>query len=91
MKENSVTFRARILRKEAFLPRYIVVNPEFLSGRTAAFSADVMLNEAGPFRRSIRPWGKGTDVFFFNLTARQCEKASLDTNDTCLVTLTPKD
>ena len=86
-----VTFNARILRKETFLPRYVVVRPEHASGRTAAFVADVTLNGAGPFRRTIRPWGKGSDVFFFNLTAPQCEKASLDTNDTCTVTLTPRD
>jgi hypothetical protein len=91
MEKVRVVFSARILRKEAFLPRYIVVGPEHVSGRTAAFPADVMLNEAGPFRRNIRPWGKGSDVFFFNLTAPQCEKAALDTNDTCVVTLIPAD
>jgi hypothetical protein len=48
-----------------------------------------MLNEAGPFRRNIRPWGKGSDVFFFNLTAPQCEKAGLDTHDECQVTILP--
>ena len=86
-----IIFSARILRKEAFLPRYIVVKPDCVNGRTAAFPADVILNETGPFRRNIRPWGKGSDVFFFNLTAPQCGKASLDTNDTCVVTLIPKD
>jgi hypothetical protein len=91
MEKPPVIFAARILRKEAFLPRYIVVKPEHVNGRTRAFPADVMLNETGPFRRNIRPWGKGSDVFFFNLTAPQCEKAGLDTNDTCVVMLTPKD
>lgn len=88
---ENVTFPARVLRKEAFLPRYIVVKPEYVGGRTDAFPADVMLNEAGPFRRNIRPWGKGSDVFFFNLTAPQCLSAGLGTNDECLVTLVPKD
>lgn len=91
MEPAPVTFQARILRKEEFLPRYIVVKSEYVSGRTEAFPADVMLNDSGPFRRNIRPWGKGSDVFFFNLTAPQCDKATLDTNDTCLVTLVPKD
>lgn len=91
MPGSPVTFTARILRKEAFLPRYIVVRPEHVGGRTAAFPAEVMPNGAGPFPRSIRPWGKGLAVFFFNLTARQCEKAALDTDDTCVVTMIPKD
>ena len=86
-----VRFSARILRKESFLPRYIVVKPEHVGGRTAAFAADVMLNEAGPFRRTIRPWGKGSDVFFFNLTAPQCAAARLDTHDLCTVTLLPRE
>lgn len=90
MDQDRVKFTARILRNEDFLPRYIVVKPEYVADRTQAFSANVMLNEAGPFARSIRPWGKGSDVFFFNLTAPQCTKAGLDTNDECLVTIVPK-
>ena len=90
MDQGSVSFSARILRKEDFLPRYVVVKPEYVPGRTRAFPADVMLNEVGPFARNIRPWGKASDVFFFNLTAVQCIKAGLDTNDECLVTITMK-
>lgn len=85
-----VSFPARVLRKEEFLPRYIVVKPEYVRGHTRAFPADVMLNKAGPFKRNIRPWGKGTDVFFFNLTAPQCDKAGLGTNDECTVTIIAK-
>ncbi len=91
MDEARSSFSARILRKEEFLPRYVVVRPEHVLGRTRAFPADIMLNDAGPFRRNIQPWGKGADVFFFNLTAPQCAKAGLDTHDTCLVTLIPRD
>lgn len=91
MTSASVTFPAKVLRKEAFLPRYIVVKPEHVGGRTRAFPADVMLNGVGPFSRNIRPWGKGSDVFFFNLTAPQCDKAGLGTNDACTVTITPRD
>lgn len=82
-----VSFPARLLRKQPFLPRYVVVKPDHVGGRTAAFVADILLNQSGPFRRTIRPWGKGSPVFFFNLTAVQCAKAGLDTNDTCTVTL----
>jgi hypothetical protein len=91
MDSASVSFSARVLRKEEFLPRYIVVKPEYVGARTGAFHADVTLNGAGPFRRNVRPWGKGSAVFFFNLTAPQCDKAGLDTNDECVVTMAPKD
>ncbi len=91
MENRSVSFAARILRKESFLPRYIVVKPEHVKGRNTAFLADIRLNGVGPFRRNIRPWGKGSDVFFFNLTADQCRIAGLDTNNECLVDLEPQD
>lgn len=91
MGKRSFSFVARILRKEAFLPRYIVVKPEHVKDRKAAFPADVRLNGVGPFRRNIRPWGKGLDVFFFNLTADQCRIAGLDTNNECVVDLEPQD
>lgn len=91
MASAAVSFRARVLRKEEFLPRYIVVKPDHVGGRTQAFAAEVMLNGVGPFRRNIRPWGKGSDVFFFNLTAPQCGKAGVATNDECMVTIIPQD
>jgi hypothetical protein len=91
MEKSPIVFPARILRKEPFLPRYVVVKPDHVKGKTTAFLADVMLNAARPFRRNIRPWGKGSAAFFFNLTAAQCRKAALDTNDTCEVTLIPLD
>ncbi|MEL6640326.1 MAG: hypothetical protein AAFP98_03265 [Pseudomonadota bacterium] len=91
MSGTEITFTGRILRKQEDLPRYVVVKPEHVRGHTAAFSANVKLNDAGPFARNIRPWGKGSDVFFFNLTAQQCKKANLDTNDECLVTILPKE
>lgn len=75
MAEATISFTAPVLRKEAFLPRYIVVRAEHAQGRTEAFAADVTPNGAGPFVRNIRSWGKGSDVFFFNPTAPQCEKA----------------
>lgn len=89
MSTDKVEFATRILRKQDDLPRYVVVKPEHVAGRSSAFSAEVTLNGAGPFRRNIRPWGKGSDVFFFNLTAPQCAKARLDTNDECVVAITP--
>jgi len=89
MTDGRVVFRARILRKQADLPRYVVVPPEHVRGRTGAFPVDIFLNDAGPFRRNVRPWGKGSAVFFFNLTEPQCKKAHLDTRDECEVTMVP--
>ncbi len=89
MSQSEFSFQTRILRKHHSLPRYIVVNPEFVEGRTVAFRADVLLDGAGPFERNIRPWGKGSDVFFFKLTQPQCQKAGLQTNDKCTVTVLP--
>jgi hypothetical protein len=84
-----VEFEARILRKQDFLPRYVVVKPEHVLGATQAFEASVSLNGCAAFKRNIRPWGKGSDVFFFNLTQPQCQKAGLDTGDQCTVTIRP--
>lgn len=89
MTGTTISFPARILRKESFLPRYVVIRPEHVPDRKTAFAARVTLNGSAPFARNIRPWGKGSDVFFFNLTAQQCDKAGLDTNDECIVTITP--
>lgn len=90
MGQGQISFTARILRKQATLPRYIVVESAHVRGRTQAFPAVVRLNDSGPFERNIRPWGKGSDVFFFNLTEPQCRKAGLDTNDRCVVTIIPR-
>ena len=90
MRQSEIVFSSRILRKQADLPRYIVVNPEHVPGRTGSFPALVSLNGSSPFERNIRPWGKGSDVFFFNLTEPQCRKAGLDTGDECVVTIQPK-
>lgn len=86
---GSVTFATRVLRKQDSLPRYIVVRAEHASREGVAYPAMVLLNGTGPFPRNIRPWGKGSDVFFFNLTEPQCRKAGLKTNDPVTVTIMP--
>ena len=85
------TFTARILRKQVFLPRYVVVKPEFVRGRTGSFAALVSLNGSAPFARTIHPWGKGSEAFFFNLTEPQCSKAGVDTGSDCGVRVEPHD
>ena len=85
------TFAARILRKEAFLPRYVIVKPEFVRGRTGSFAARVSLNGSDFFDRTVHPWGKGSEAFFFNLTEPQCRKAGVDTGSDCEVRVEPLD
>lgn len=89
MNESVITFSARILRKQPDLPRYIVVKPAHVQAHAKSFRAIVRLNESPLFERNIRPWGKGSDVFFFNLTDPQCRKAGLDTGDLCTVNIHP--
>jgi hypothetical protein len=89
LSQPQVEFRARILRKRDDLPRYVVVKPEHAFGAREAFEAWVSLNGASRFKRNIRPWGKGSDVFFFNLAQPQCREAGLETGDECIVTMSP--
>jgi hypothetical protein len=90
MAKNDIVFSAKILRKQDDLPRYIIVPAKHLSGRSETFGASVRLNDSPPFERNVRPWGKGSDAFFFNLTAPQCKAAKLETGDECLVTIQPE-
>lgn len=90
MSGQAITFKARIMRKQPGLPRYIAVKPEHVEGRTGSFPAMVSLNGSPPFARTIRPWGKGSDVYFFNLTAPQCQNAALETGDMCKVRIDPQ-
>ncbi len=89
MSATAITFTATILRKRPDLPRYVVVKARYLPGQTRAFAAEVSLNGSAPFPRNVRPWGNGSDAFFFNLTEPQCRAAGLDTGDTCEVRLAP--
>lgn len=86
-----LTFRARIARKQPDLPRFVVVPAELVAGRTGAFAATVTLNGGPAFQRNVRPWGKGQDVYFFNLTEPQCTRSGVDTGDICDIVLTPLD
>jgi len=85
-----ISFAGTILRKQDDLPRYIVVKPEHLAGRRAAFPARVSLDGGPDFARNIRPWGGTSNAFFFNLTADQARRSGLDTGDTCAVIILPE-
>ena len=87
--QRVIVFSTRILRKQDNLPRYIIVKPEHVLGRDEAFEALVQLNGCPPFKRNIRPWGKDSAIFFFNLSQPQCQKANLETDDACVVSIQP--
>ena len=89
LQQREIVFSSRILRKQANLPRYVVVKPEHVFGHQKAFEALVQLNGCPPFKRNIRPWGKNSEVFFFNLSQPQCRDANLDTGDVCVVSIKP--
>lgn len=84
-----LTFTARITRKQPDLPRFVVVPAAIVADRSGAFDAMVSLNGQPPFPRRIHPWGKGQEVYFFNLTALHCARNRVDTGDICNITLDP--
>ena len=86
---SGFAFTATILRKRPDLPRYVVVKPDLVAGRTTAFAARVRLNDGPDFARNVRPWGKGSAAFFFNLTLEQCRRAGVDTGDVVRVGVAP--
>jgi hypothetical protein len=91
MPQETTSFSARILRKQPDLPRYVVVDPDHVAGRQSAFAAKVSLNGCPEFERNVRPWGKGSDVFFFNPTEPHCRKAGVDKGDVGEVSIRPLD
>ena len=63
------------------LPRYIIVKAAHMAGHKKTSSARVSLNDGPAFGRNIRPWGKGSDAWFFNLTQDQCRRSDARTGD----------
>ena len=85
-----ITFTATVMRKQDDLPRYVIVSPDDVpEGAENAFQAVVSLNDGPPFLRNVRPWGKTSRAFFFNLTADQCRSSDVDTGDAVKVRITP--
>ncbi len=86
---ETVRFDAVVKRKNASLPRFVVVPPEFvapwrLQGTTVV---EVTLGGAILGRRSLKHWGKGRDCWFFDLTEAQCRRAGVETGDDAPVEL----
>lgn len=86
-----IAFTATILRKQDDLPRYIIVAPEDVpEGADGMFPAVVSIDNSPPFLRNIRPWGKTSRAYFFNLTAEQCRNAGVDTGQEVSIRIYPQ-
>ncbi|SPH18681.1 hypothetical protein DEA8626_02223 [Defluviimonas aquaemixtae] len=85
---DHLEFKAKILRKQDDLPRYVVLPRKAWAAYPVGFAAEVSINGGAPFRRHVRPWGKGREALFLNLTSRQCRDAGVDTGAVCTFALT---
>ena len=77
---GSVRVRTVVERKHASLPRYVVIPASSLAGweLSGTVVVEARLNGIDVGRRSLKRWGSGRDVWFFDLTAAQCERAGVD-------------
>ena len=76
-------------RKADGLPRYVVVPAELVAPwkLEATTPVEVTLGDVSVGRRSLKRWGGGRDVWFFDLTEKQCARAGVATGDRVLVGL----
>ena len=86
---SKISLLAEIKRKSADLPRYVEVAEEILEPWNLEGTTPIELQIEGgePVRRSLKRWGKGRPVWFFELTNPICKKAGVDTGDTVEFTL----
>lgn len=85
-----VTHKARIERKHATLPRYVVIPAEIpqaweLNGTTTVVGT---LNGVDMGRRGLKNWGDGKR-WFFELPEPLCRAAGVDTGDVITLTFAP--
>ena len=89
MKAAPITLPAEIERKQADLPRYLVVPSRAiavwkLAGTTVL---DVTLNGVAAGRRTIKKWDDAR--WFLTITEVDCLNLGVDTGDTVSVTIAP--
>ena len=82
-------FETTVERKADTLPRYVVVPAELVEPwkLESTTPVEVTLSETPIGRRSLKRWGRGRDVWFFDLTEKQCASAGVDTGDLVRVEL----
>lgn len=89
MKSAPVTLSLRIDRKQADLPRFVVVPSKAivawkLAGTTVL---DVSLDGSPSDRRTIKPWDDAR--WFLTITEADCRRLGVDTGDHVSVTMSP--
>ena len=87
---DSIKILAEIKRKAAELPRFVEIDESMLANWALEGTSPILvqIEDSESFRRSIKPWGKGRLVWFFDLTESMCKKTNVDTGDTIEFTLT---
>lgn len=83
MSKKNIAVTVEIERKDAALPRFVVVPesavaPWALTGTTAV---EVALNGIEVGRRNLKKWGRGRDCWFLDLPDRLCARVGLETCD----------
>ena len=76
-RADPLRFEAAVERKAETLPRYVVVPAEVVEpwGLDGTTPVDVTLGDSPIGRRSLKRWGGGRKVWFFDLTEKQCAPA----------------
>ncbi|MEE4301320.1 MAG: YdeI/OmpD-associated family protein [Pseudomonadales bacterium] len=85
-----VETRVRIERKDANLPRYLVLPPEAAAALAldATTPAQLEIEGTDVGRRNVKRWRRGSDRWFVDLTEAQCRKAGVDAGDEVAVAIT---
>lgn len=83
MQPGVIRLRTVVERKSEALPRYVVIPAASLARwrPTGTLVVEAELDGRDLGRRNLKAWGRGREVWFLDLTQRQCERAGVDTGD----------
>jgi hypothetical protein len=87
--DGAVAVQGRVQRKRPDLPRFVTIPGEALADWRLRDTTpvEVNLDGTGIGRRNLKAWGPDGDLWFFDLTAVQCEQAGVDEGDAVTVEL----
>ena len=90
---ESISLLAEIKQKAAELPRYVEVPDALVAPWNLDATTPIELRIEGgkPVRRTLKKWGKGRPVWFFELTKPMCKKGNIETGDMVEFSLTLAD
>ena len=88
---DDIVVRSEVERHQPSLPRFVVVPDGELEtwGLEQTTVVEVSINGESLGRRSLKAWGPGRDVWFFDLTAAHCDRLGVDTGDVVEVRIRP--